>query len=888
MSGTVLVLEVESERLLVIEAELRGGRPHVRRAISTDVPAGAAVPAGTTAEPGQDEPARTGAWLRALLDEHGFKARRAIVAVSRAHVVTKRFDDAGGSLSPTERHQMIHLQMTRQASLTSGESVIDYTVSEPGGVVTAAAMPAERVARRRAVAKAAGLRLAGIRLRSAGLRALLSQQASTAGGVAGDDRCGLVVAPGVGSVEILIVRDGEVVYSRSIATDGADSTDSGSDDGAVARRVAVEAARSVVSFRVAPEGADVMDVTVVASAALGARLAAEIGERLDLPVRTLEPSEVITFDDGVAETDRFRAVPLAGLLLCARGPRTALDFANPAAPPDTGATARQAVLAGLFVVIVLGGAGYLFAQSRLADERAALASLQTDHDDAQSRWVDAQLTGARLGHARAWTADNIDWLAHLGAVIERLPAPTDAALGELSAEISRRAVFQPGGAIGDQAAWTTESALSIRVTGVARDRLDAQGFRERLLETEAFTVSSQGPEVENRFAIVITTDRPTPEPETAPTETAPTETAPTESRTGHDRCRRDAGRGGTAMNTRVRSVLLAGGALVISAIAWFAFKSVYLDEHREIAAERDRLETATEAYTSATVGSREARIALRELASTMLGREPTVVEHRLRGLLSELAARESLGSVVVTHGRPRVAASPAGERGSGVARGFRRLLGDRQDFAVVGARLQGLGTLEQCLSTLAAARAQPWVHRVEGFSISPKGRDNAAYEIKIDLATVFAPDLVPADAEAPGLLEADPADVARVARVVARDPFRLAEPAVAAAPAPPRPPSVEKPEPAPPYDKWRVVGVLIVGARGDPQAGIEVMLARTDTPETRTLKPGDPILGARLESASGETAVFVLDGTRVAVRTGQTLNQAVPAESVHSARSTRP
>lgn len=344
------------------------------------------------------------------------------------------------------------------------------------------------------------------------------------------------------------------------------------------------------------------------------------------------------------------------------------------------------------------------------------------------------------------------------------------------------------------------------------------------------------------------------------------------------------------MTTRVRTIAAIIGFAVVALVVWMATNSFYLSEHREIAAERARLAQAADAYTASTRGSRETRVALRALATTMLGRDRAVVEHRLRGLLSEIAERESLATIVVSHGRPRVSKNPAGERGSGVARGFRRLLGEREDFAVVDARLQGQGSLEQCLRALAATRAQPWVHRVEGFSITPKGKDRSVYEVKVDLATIFAPDLVAEDAPAPPLLATREADAALVAALAARDPFTLVEPVVAVTPPPPPPVASPEPapEPAPPYDKWRVVGVLQIAGGPDGGDAVEVMLTRTDSAETRTLKPGDAVLGATLESASGETAVFTLNGERLAVQTGETLDQARPAEDVHSARANRP
>lgn len=329
-----------------------------------------------------------------------------------------------------------------------------------------------------------------------------------------------------------------------------------------------------------------------------------------------------------------------------------------------------------------------------------------------------------------------------------------------------------------------------------------------------------------------------------------------------------------------RNILMGAGGVVVALAAWMGADRVYLRPSAAIRAEADTLRERTEWFDSSARGVRETRVALRDIASTMLGREQMVVEHRLRGLLSELAAREGLSEVVVTHGRPRGVENPAQDRGSGVSRGLRRLLGERPDFAVVQARLKGEGTLEQTLRTLASVRAQPWAHRIEGFSISPKGRERRVFELKVDLATVFAGDLATDSAETPALVPAEETALGVVQRLTARDPFRLAEPVAAAPPAAPRPAPVTRAPPAPPYDRWRVTGVL----ETSDGAGVvvEVMLARTDTGELRTLRVGDAVLDASLVEAAGETAVFELEGKRIAIRTGQTLAQGVAPESVHS------
>ncbi|MBZ0172922.1 MAG: hypothetical protein K8E66_11115 [Phycisphaerales bacterium] len=321
---------------------------------------------------------------------------------------------------------------------------------------------------------------------------------------------------------------------------------------------------------------------------------------------------------------------------------------------------------------------------------------------------------------------------------------------------------------------------------------------------------------------------------------------------------------------------------------WYLADLFYLREHSRISGQALELTRRTEGFKAASEGSRESRVALREIARTMLGAEQVLVEHRLRDLLSELAQTERLRDVVVSHGKPRVADNPAQGRGSGVSRALRRVLAQQQDFAVVHARVQGAGSLEQVLRTLAAIRGQPWIHRVEGFTITPTGRERMLYELKVDVATIYAPDLIASESEPPVLHGPDTGALSRVATLVERDPFRLATPVVVVPPALPShtPPPTQTPTAGLPYDKWRVTGVLETLDPGGIL--VQVMLARIDTGELRTMRSGDVLLGAVLESASGESAHFVLDGRRVVVRTGQTLAQAQPAESVHSGSPPHP
>lgn len=328
-----------------------------------------------------------------------------------------------------------------------------------------------------------------------------------------------------------------------------------------------------------------------------------------------------------------------------------------------------------------------------------------------------------------------------------------------------------------------------------------------------------------------------------------------------------------------RLIVLGIGLVVVSAIGWQATKLFFLNDYREIKKVTGQYSSGAARFESGAKGSRETKIGLRDAAATMLGADQAVVEHRLRGMLSELAERRGLADIAVTHNRPRPAANPADDKSSKVNRQLRRLLGDQTDFGVIRGRVQGRGTLQQAVDTLAELRAQPWIHRVEGFTLVPAGRDRTTFELKVDYATIFAPDLVDPERGPPVAAAAQDADRDALAALVSRDPFRFAQPpapVVVEKPKPVRPPTAG-PKP-PPYDKWRVTGVL------EPldEGGVQVLLARTDTGETRTLEIGQVVLGATLTAAAGERAWFTKDGAAVVVLAGQTLDQAEAAESVHS------
>lgn len=491
---STILLDIEADRLLAVEASVSKGRVRALRAFAAGIPDGLR----------DTDPADFGDWIRVQLNEHGLRGRSAIVAVSRGEVLVKRLDLPVDALDRAERHEMICLQMSRQASMTSDSSVIDYAQFDPegdrDGFIVASAMPADRVEARTAIVKAAGLRLEGIRLRTAGVRALLGSESDT-------DRPTLVVNAGIGSVDLLMLVGTEIAFSRSIEATLPESAEQAD---VYADRIAVEASRTLVSFRLSAAGGNIEHAVIFSGGKLGNALAASIKERLRIPARVLDPSSLIEFDEGIAEIDRSAVASLAGLLLCKDRGIAVHDYANPTAPPDTTAGVRQAVLGGVFLLIILAGAGFLLGQRALASAKDDLAVAKERSQEAENKYVAAQLGGARLGHIKAWTADEIDWPAHMRTIIDTLPGADSVALGQIGVRLDQEAGFKPGSQLADSEAWSATRSMSVTISGVARSRESINQLREKLLKIGVYTVTSQGPEVADRFSLRIVTAAASP------------------------------------------------------------------------------------------------------------------------------------------------------------------------------------------------------------------------------------------------------------------------------------------------------------------------------------------------------------------------------------------
>jgi hypothetical protein len=166
-------------------------------------------------------------------------------------------------------------------------------------------------------------------------------------------------------------------------------------------------------------------------------------------------------------------------------------------------------------------------------------------------------------------------------------------------------------------------------------------------------------------------------------------------------------------------------------------------------------------------------------------------------------------------------------------------------------------------------QSQPWLHRVDGVVIKPVGKERERFELRLDVATLFIPDLVPKDMPEPAIQQADEEKLQYAGAFTSRRLFqREPKAAVVAAALPPDAPPPPATAPVvifPPYEDWALTGILA------GKSGLMVIVVNMKSGESRTLTPGETLLDAKLIEGEGERAVFELGGKRFEVLNGGTL-----------------
>ncbi|HYE60487.1 MAG TPA: hypothetical protein VD997_00700 [Phycisphaerales bacterium] len=321
-----------------------------------------------------------------------------------------------------------------------------------------------------------------------------------------------------------------------------------------------------------------------------------------------------------------------------------------------------------------------------------------------------------------------------------------------------------------------------------------------------------------------------------------------------------------------RIQLLVGAALM-AGIGYWGFHSIYAAPRRDLQEQIDQTSANIDTMKRTLRAQVELHDRAKALRTATLGGKQDQVEHRFRTGLSRLGEQEGLTKVVVDHGQPQSTTSPLLST-KGIPTPLKQNIRKQPDFQTIRGTLKGIGTLEEVCKVVATAQSQSWLHRVDGFSIKPVGGERNQFELKLDVATLYLPDLPGGDGPEPVIVQ-PPAVNEPLWRAVASKNVFKAPPAPAPGVEPVRPVEVAQapatPQPAPPpqvfapYDDWKLTGVIISGERS------EALFFNTRTLAKLTVEEGAQILDAVFVEGLGEKAVIEIAGKRFEVSNGQTL-----------------
>lgn len=324
------------------------------------------------------------------------------------------------------------------------------------------------------------------------------------------------------------------------------------------------------------------------------------------------------------------------------------------------------------------------------------------------------------------------------------------------------------------------------------------------------------------------------------------------------------------MKVSARVLKVAGVALGVLGVGALGYFRVYQTPRAELVtkltASREKAAGLEKQLEEKASVSRR----LKEFGSQTLGKKEDQVVDRFRNGLSKIAEECGLVAVKTNTGAPKAVPNPLLRNNKVQGTALKRALKKTPDFQVIAGTVEGVGSLEQVLKAIAVVQAQPWVHRMEGFSIATSGKERDRFTVRLEVATILASDLAPVKdvdlTQSPPLMGAEAIWRAIAARNPFKEPPQAVPPPVVVAAATPTPqgPTPPAPPPPPPYADWRLTSIVSTAR------GTEAWLVNVKTNEREVLTVGGKLIDAVFKEGTGERAVFEISGQKFELFNGQT------------------
>ena len=315
--------------------------------------------------------------------------------------------------------------------------------------------------------------------------------------------------------------------------------------------------------------------------------------------------------------------------------------------------------------------------------------------------------------------------------------------------------------------------------------------------------------------------------------------------------------------TRARLVMSTFAGVVAVWLLWTTASRVYFTPRRELLDHIDsgRKEIARrEAVVATEINQRRQ---LRDVAARTLGATAEETVSTLRARLNTIGHGLGLADL-------RVSTTTVKQVGTPASAAYRddkwKALARQPDFYNVGAEFSGQGTFEQAVRSLEIISAEPYIKRIERFTLRPR-RAGQVVDISISLTTVIIPDADPQPQPEP-----DVGLASMYASVTSKNMFRApASPETTPVNHDPKPEVVVQAPPAPvPYGDWIVTGIVWIDHRP------ELWVRNAKSGESRQLRSGDRILDAQVEEITPTQAIVSIEGSKFSIEIGQSLGDRLP------------
>jgi hypothetical protein len=398
-----LAIDADAGSVHVVAGVSQRGTVRVERAVTFRL--SAPISPSNAADVGRE--------LKDAFKAAGLAPAPVLAALGRDRVILK--DVKIPRVAAHEEPAVVRFQASKDASEAAENVVLDYYTldrEEPDGQVRAVTVSVRKdiVAAIKTMAQATGVKLAALTTRPPATLAALDRaiQSGDVTGPEGRRTSVAVLTRGEKWAELLIARDGQVVFARAVSATALSNETMLL--GELRRNLAVYNGQT-------PQ--QPVEALYVAEAAGPAGWAGRIRAGLTVPVQAFDPLAGLVHD--TSPDDRGNFAPLVGLLhLKAKGPLP-IDFVTVRQPTLPVDRKRQwmTLALGMMVVLVFGGLGFGYMQ--LQAKNRDLANTIKKKKDAEEELGALEVDRKRMATFQEWDNGRINWLDEFYDVTAQFP-----------------------------------------------------------------------------------------------------------------------------------------------------------------------------------------------------------------------------------------------------------------------------------------------------------------------------------------------------------------------------------------------------------------------------------------------------------------------------------